>query len=56
MRHLHDCVVEVRKLAWARRARSANRPWARLLPGQGWDDLFPDEEADYLLFNLVLAY
>ena len=30
--------------------------WARLLPGAGWDDLFPDEDADYILLNLVLAY
>jgi hypothetical protein len=30
--------------------------WARLLPGDGWDDLFPDEDADYILLNLVLAY
>jgi hypothetical protein len=30
--------------------------WARLVPGQGWDDLFPDEDADYILLNLVLAY
>lgn len=30
--------------------------YARLLPGQGYKDLYEDEDADYLLFNLVLTY
>jgi hypothetical protein len=30
--------------------------YARLIPGDGFDDLFPDEDADYFLFNLTLAY
>jgi len=30
--------------------------YARLIPGQGWDDLFPDDDADYILLNLVLTY
>jgi hypothetical protein len=30
--------------------------YARMIPGKGWDDLFPGGSADYFLFNLVLAY
>ncbi len=30
--------------------------YATLLPGDGYDDLFEDTDADYFLFNLVLAY
>lgn len=30
--------------------------YARLIAGKGFDDLFPDEDADYFLLNLVLAY
>ena len=30
--------------------------YARLLPGKGWKDLYPNEDADYLLFNLVLTF
>jgi hypothetical protein len=30
--------------------------YARLVPGAGWDDLYPDEDADYLLLNLVLTF
>jgi hypothetical protein len=30
--------------------------YARLLPGDGWDDLFPDEKSDYLMLNLVLTF
>ena len=28
----------------------------RLIPGDGFDDLFPDEDADYFLLNLVLVF
>jgi hypothetical protein len=30
--------------------------YARLLPGEGYNDLFNDDDADYLMFNLLLAY
>jgi hypothetical protein len=30
--------------------------YARLLPGTGWKDLFPNEDSDYLLINLVLTF
>ncbi|HEX7036221.1 MAG TPA: hypothetical protein VF210_10625 [Pseudomonadales bacterium] len=30
--------------------------YARLIPGDAWDALYPDEDADYLLLNLVLSY
>ncbi len=30
--------------------------YARLLPGQGFKDLFPDEDADYFLLNILLAF
>ena len=30
--------------------------YARLIPGKGFDDLYPDEDADYFLLNLTLAY
>jgi hypothetical protein len=30
--------------------------YAKLLPGQGYDDLFEDEDTDYFLFNLILTY
>ena len=30
--------------------------YARLIPGDGFDDLFPDEDADYFLLNLVLVF
>jgi hypothetical protein len=30
--------------------------YARLIPGDGWKDLFPNEDADYLLLNLLLAF
>jgi len=30
--------------------------YARLIPGDGFDDLFPDEDSDYFLLNLTLAY
>lgn len=30
--------------------------YARLVPGEGWDDLYPDEDADYLMLNLVLTF
>jgi hypothetical protein len=30
--------------------------YARLLPGKGWEDLYPNENADYLLLNLLLAF
>ncbi|WP_339670710.1 hypothetical protein [Dasania marina] len=30
--------------------------YARLIPGEGYDDLYEDDGQDYFLFNLVLAY
>ena len=30
--------------------------YAQLIAGDGFDDLFPDEDAGYFLLNLVLAY
>jgi hypothetical protein len=30
--------------------------YARLIAGDGFEDLFPNENQDYLLFNLVLAF
>ncbi|MBL4828153.1 MAG: hypothetical protein JKY66_10675 [Spongiibacteraceae bacterium] len=30
--------------------------YAALIPGQGYDDLFPDDDAEYFQFNMVLAY
>ncbi|MFU8817834.1 MAG: hypothetical protein ACNA7W_21005 [Pseudomonadales bacterium] len=30
--------------------------YARLLAGKGWKDLYPNDDADYLLFNLVLTF
>ena len=30
--------------------------YARLIAGKGFDDLFPDEDMDYFMFNLVLAF
>lgn len=30
--------------------------YARLLPGKGFKDLFPDEDADYFLLNVLLAF
>lgn len=30
--------------------------YARLIPGDGWKALYPNEDADYLLLNLVLSY
>jgi hypothetical protein len=30
--------------------------YARLLPGEGWKDLYPNDDADYLLLNLVLTF
>lgn len=30
--------------------------YAKLLPGEGYDDLYEDDSADYFLFNLILAY
>lgn len=30
--------------------------YARLLPGDGFEDLFPDEDADYFLLNVLLAF
>ncbi len=30
--------------------------YARLIPGDGFDDLYPDEDSDYFLLNLTLAY
>ena len=34
----------------------ARASYARLLPGEGYDDLYEDESADYFLFNLILTY
>ena len=30
--------------------------YARLIPGQGFKDLFPDEDSDYFLLNVLLAF
>ena len=30
--------------------------YAQLIAGDGFDDLFPDEDVGYFLLNLVLAY
>jgi hypothetical protein len=30
--------------------------YARLIPGQGFKDLFPDDDSDYLLLNFLLQY
>ena len=30
--------------------------YARLFPGQGFKDLFPDEDSDYFLLNLLFQY
>ena len=30
--------------------------YSNLIPGKGYDDLFPEEDSSYLLFNLILTY
>ncbi len=30
--------------------------YAELIPGQGFKDLFPDDNAGYLFLNLILTY
>jgi len=52
----HDVSIVATWRPWMTQNIVIRTSYSRLIPGKGYKSLFPDEDSDYLLFNILLAY
>lgn len=52
----HDVSIVATYRPWMSQNIVVRASYARLLPGKGYKDLFPDEDSDYFLLNVTLQY